>query len=54
MHEICSKLTIKTPERRQMTCSGVFIVNIKQISLIALEFPLLSLNKRMRTEILHL
>ena len=31
--EICSKLTIKTPERRQWGRSGVFIVNFEQASL---------------------
>ena len=30
--EICSKLTIKTPERHQWCCSGVFIVNFEYIS----------------------
>ena len=30
--EICSKLTIKTPERRQWRRSGVFIVNFEHIS----------------------
>ena len=30
--EICSKLTIKTPERRQWRLSGVFIVNFEHIS----------------------
>ena len=34
--EICSKLTVKTPERSQWRRSGVFIVNFKQISLIVL------------------
>ena len=29
--DICSKLTIKIPERRHLHCSGVFIVNFKQI-----------------------
>ena len=29
MREICSKLTIKTPEPRQCRRSGVFIVNLK-------------------------
>ena len=47
MFEICSKLTIKTPERRQERRSGVFIVNFKQISHIAVVFPLLILNKQM-------
>ena len=28
--EICSKLTIKTPERRQWRRSGLFIVNFEQ------------------------
>ena len=35
MCEICSKLTIKTPERRQWRRSKVFIVNFQQISHIA-------------------
>ena len=30
--KICSKLTIKTPERRQLLRSGVFIVNFEHIS----------------------
>ena len=30
--EICSKLTIKTPERRYCCRSGVFIVNFEHIS----------------------
>ena len=29
--EICSKLTIKTPERRQWRRSGIFIVNFEHI-----------------------
>ena len=29
--EICSKLTVKTPERRQWRRSGVFIVNFEHI-----------------------
>ena len=29
--EICSKLTAKTPDRRQWRCSGVFIVNFQHI-----------------------
>ena len=37
--EICSKLTIKTPERRL-----VFIVNFEYISHLALVFLLLTLN----------
>ena len=27
MCEVCSNLTIKTPEQRQLRCSGVFVVN---------------------------
>ena len=30
--EICLKLTVKTPERRQWRHSGVFIVNFEQVS----------------------
>ena len=43
--EICSKLTIKTPERGQRRCSGVFIVNFEHILHLFLMFPLLALNK---------
>ena len=43
--EICSKLTIKTPERCHWYHSGVFIVNFEQISHTSLIFPLLTLNK---------
>ena len=32
MCEICSKFTIKTPERRQGHLSGVYIVNFEHIS----------------------
>ena len=39
--EICSKLTIKTPERHQWRRFGVFIVNIEHISLLVLLFLLL-------------
>ena len=38
MCEVCSKLTIKTPERRQWRHSGLFIVNFEQISYIVLMF----------------
>ena len=41
--ETCSKLTIKTPERRQWR-SGVFIVNFEHTSHLVLEFLLLTLN----------
>ena len=43
MCEICSKLTIKTPEPRHKRRSGVFIVNFEQISHIVLLFLLLTL-----------
>ena len=42
--EICSKLTIKTPERRHWRRSGVFIVNFEYISNLVLIFLLLTLN----------
>ena len=42
--EICSKLTIKTPERRQWRRSGIFIVNFEHISHHVLVFLLLTLN----------
>ena len=44
--EICSKLTVKTPERRQWQWrrSGVFIVNFEHISQLFLVFLLLTLN----------
>ena len=43
--EICSKLTIKTPRRRQRRRIGVFIDNFEHISYIFLLFLLLTLNK---------
>ena len=42
--EICSKLTIKTPERRHWRHSGVFIVNFEHISHLVLVLLLLTLN----------
>ena len=42
--EICSKLTIKTPERCQWRCFGVFIVDFERISQLVLVFLLLTLN----------
>ena len=36
--EICSKLTIKTPKRRQWRRYGVFIVNFEHISHLVLLF----------------
>ena len=41
MCEICSELTIKTPEWRQWRRSSVFIVNFEQISHVVMVFPLL-------------
>ena len=43
--EIYSKLTIKTPERRQRRYSGVFMVNFEYISQLFLVFLLVTLNK---------
>ena len=43
--EVSSKLTIKTPERRQSRRAGAFIVNFENISHLLLEFLLLTLNK---------
>ena len=42
--EICSKLTIKTQQRRHRRRSGVFIVNFECISHLVLVFLLLILN----------
>ena len=47
--EICSKLTIKTPERRHWRRSDVFIVNSEYISHLFLQFLFLTLNKLMLT-----
>ena len=41
---ICSKITIKLPERRQWRCPGIYIVNFKHISHLTLVFLLLTLN----------
>ena len=43
--EICSKLTIKTPERRHWRLSSVFIVNFEHISHLVLVCLLLTLSK---------
>ena len=43
--EICSKLTINTPELRQWRRSGVFIVNFEHISHLVLVFLLLALSR---------
>ena len=45
--EICSKLTIKTPERCHGRSSGVFIANFEHISPLFLIFLLFTLNKCM-------
>ena len=42
--EMCSKLTIKTPERRHWRRSGVFIVNFEHNSHLVLVLLLLTLN----------
>ena len=42
--KICSKLAIKTPERRHWRRSSVFIVNSEHILNLALVFLLLTLN----------
>ena len=42
--EICSKLTLMTPERHQWRRSGVFIVNFEHISHLAVMFLLKTLN----------
>ena len=42
--EICSKIMIKTPERRHNRRSSVFIVNFEYISRLVLVFLLLTLN----------
>ena len=42
--EICSKLTIKTPERHHWRHSDVFIVNFEHILHLVLVFLLLTLN----------
>ena len=43
--EICSKLTIKTTERRQWRRSSVFIINFEYISHLVLVFLLLTLSR---------
>ena len=42
--EICSKLTIKIPERRQWCRSGIFLVNFEHDSHLVLVFLLLTLS----------
>ena len=43
--EICSKLTIKIPERRHWRRFGIFIINFEQISHLVLVFLLLTLSR---------
>ena len=45
--KVCSKLTIKKPERRQWRRAGLFNVNFEKISHLALVFLLLTLNKQL-------
>ena len=45
--KICSKLTIKTPERRVCCRSAVFIVNFEHISHLFLLFLLLTLSRHL-------
>ena len=44
MCEVCSKLTIKTPEWR-LRCSGFFIINFEHISHLVLVFLSLTLSR---------
>ena len=50
--EICSEVTIKTPEWRHWRHSGVFIVNFEHISYLFLVFLLLTWNKQMLAGVL--
>ena len=45
--EICSKLTIKAPERPHWCRSGVFIVNFEDISHLVLVFLSITLSRYM-------
>ena len=45
--EICSTLTIKTPERHQCCRSSVFVVNLKHISHLVLVILLLTLCRQL-------
>ena len=46
--EICSKLTIKIPDRRHWRRSSIFIANFEQISHLVLVFLLLTLISKCR------
>ena len=52
--EICSNLVIKTPERRNRRCCGVFIVNFEHILhiFLSLVFSLLNLIESMPAVVL--
>ena len=43
--EMCLELTARTPEWRQLLCSGVFIDNFQQTLYIHLVFPLVTLSE---------
>ena len=43
--EICSELTIMTPERRHWRRPGIFVVNFEHISHLVLVFLLLTLSR---------
>ena len=47
--EICSKLTIMTPERLQWRSSGVFIINLEHIPYLFLVLLLLTLSRKLLT-----
>ena len=47
LEQICPKLTIKIPERRQWGCSGIFIINFENILYLALVSLLLTLSRYM-------
>ena len=47
MCEICSKLTLKTSELRQLSLFSVFIVNFEYISHMFLMSPMLTVNMKM-------
>ena len=45
--EVCSKLTVETPEPRLWLCSDVFIVDFEHISYLALGVSIVALNSKM-------
>ena len=49
-YEICSKLTIKTLERRHWRRAGVFIINLEHILHLVLVFLVLTLSRYMPAE----